>query len=259
MSAQPFSVSRRRACPTGFPPLAFGEQRAPEYLDRHPFGRIPAVQHGDFRLYETQAILRYIDRLFPTPAFVPADPRREARMNQIMGITDWYVMPDVSAGICFNRLIAPKLGRPVDEARIAASVPRAAVCIDEIARLLGGQAYMAGDALSIADLMLIPHLALFGGDAGRPADVRASSQPCGLGAAHDRAAKPGQHDLGASGEFAARGLRSGISNDPWRCTSLFKVNHLASLPHHMRLRVMRGDIYAPARRYSARDDLTRSF
>ena len=152
-----------KGVPYRLSPLAFGEQRAPEYLARHPFGRIPMVEHGDFRLYETQAILRYLDRLFPAPSFVPTDPRQEARMNQIVGITDWYVMPDISVGICFGRLIAPLIGRPVDEARIADSVPRATVCIDEIARLLGDQPFMAGDAASIADLILAPHLALFGG------------------------------------------------------------------------------------------------
>jgi glutathione S-transferase len=151
-----------KGVPYRLSPLAFGEQRAPEHLARQPFGRIPTIEHGDFRLYETQAILRYLDRLFPTPSLVPADPRQEARMNQIVGITDWYVMPDISAGICFGRLIAPLIGRPVDEARIADSVPRATVCIDEIARLLGDQPFMAGDAVSIADLILAPHLALFG-------------------------------------------------------------------------------------------------
>ena len=38
-------------------------QRGPEYLKLQPFGRIPVLEHGDFRLYETQAMLRYIDTL----------------------------------------------------------------------------------------------------------------------------------------------------------------------------------------------------
>ena len=141
--------------------LAFGEQKSPAYLARQPFGRIPAMDHGDFRLYETQAILRYLERLFPEPPLVPAEPQKEARMNQIAGITDWYVMSDVSAGITFGRLVAPRFGLPVDETRISACVPRAAICIDELARLLGDQPFMAGDAVSIADLMLAPHLVMF--------------------------------------------------------------------------------------------------
>src|SRR5579883_2550033 len=71
--------------------LAMGEQRAPAHLERHPFGRMPVLDHGDFRLYETQAILRYLDRIMPAPAWTPTAPKAEARMNQICGITDWYV------------------------------------------------------------------------------------------------------------------------------------------------------------------------
>ena len=41
--------------------LAPGESKSPDHLARQPFGRIPAFEHGDFRLYETQAILRYLD------------------------------------------------------------------------------------------------------------------------------------------------------------------------------------------------------
>jgi glutathione S-transferase len=70
-------------------------------------------------------------------------------------------MSDVSAVITFGRLIAPRFGLPVDEAKIAASMLRAAVCVDEIARLLGEQPFMAGDAVSIADLMMAPHLVMF--------------------------------------------------------------------------------------------------
>ncbi|MFW1447746.1 glutathione S-transferase N-terminal domain-containing protein, partial [Vibrio parahaemolyticus] len=37
-----------------------GAARSEEHLQIHPFGRIPILDHGDFRLYETQAILRYL-------------------------------------------------------------------------------------------------------------------------------------------------------------------------------------------------------
>jgi glutathione S-transferase len=93
--------------------MPFGAFAAPEHLIRHPFGRIPVMDHGDFRLYEMQAILRYLDRIIPEPSLTPRDPRAEARMNQICGITDWYFMPQVSAPITFQRLV----GRPVDEQR----------------------------------------------------------------------------------------------------------------------------------------------
>jgi glutathione S-transferase len=141
--------------------MPFGAFKAPEHLQRHPFGRIPVMDHGDFRLYEVQAILRYLDRIISEPRLTPRDPRAEARMNQICGITDWYFMPQVSAQITFQRMVAPKIGRPVDEARIADAIPRAEVCVAEISRLMGDRPFVAGDALSIADLLLAPQLTMF--------------------------------------------------------------------------------------------------
>jgi glutathione S-transferase len=138
--------------------LGMGQHRAPGHLSRQPFGRVPALEHGDFLLYETQAILRYIDRVLPEPSLTPGGIREEARMNQVMGITDWYVMPNISAGITFARLVAPRFGIPVDENRIAGCMAPAAVCVAELARLLGEGTWMAGESLSLADLILIPHM-----------------------------------------------------------------------------------------------------
>jgi glutathione S-transferase len=140
--------------------LGMGDHKKPEHLRRHPFGRIPVLDHGDFQLYETQAILRYLDRIVPEPALTPIDARAEARMNQVIGITDWYVINDISSPIVFQRVVAPQFGLPVDESRLAAALPRAKVCIDELARLLGDQPYMAGDAVTLADITLGAHMAI---------------------------------------------------------------------------------------------------
>jgi glutathione S-transferase len=145
-----------------FAALAPGATREPEHLARHPFGRVPVLDHGDYRLYETQAILRYLDAAFPEPALQPAEPRALGRMNQIVGINDWYFFPKVAAVVVFNRIVGPVLlGTTPDEAAIAAALPMARTCLDELDRLLGGQAFLAGDRLTLADLMLAPQLDFF--------------------------------------------------------------------------------------------------
>ncbi len=110
---------------------------------------MPSLSRGDFELYETQAILRYLDRVIPGPSFTSEDSCAEARLNQLCGITDWYVMPQITMGIAFDRLVAPMIGLPIDEARIAASIPLAKVCVAEIARLLGDKPFLAGDTLGV--------------------------------------------------------------------------------------------------------------
>ena len=55
--------------------FAPGEMRGELHRKLHPFARVPAIDHGGFRLYETQAILRYIDALFLDPPLQPREPR----------------------------------------------------------------------------------------------------------------------------------------------------------------------------------------
>src|ERR1700726_3102342 len=99
------------------PPGAF---RSPEHLARHPFGRVPVLEHDGFMLYETQAILRYLDRVLPSPALTPADPKAAARMDQVMNICDWYLFQNVNNVIGFQRIVKPRLmGLAPDEAAIA--------------------------------------------------------------------------------------------------------------------------------------------
>lgn len=142
--------------------VGFGEFAKEPHLSRHPFGKVPGFEHDGFALYETQAILRYIDEGFPVSPLQPTDLHQFARMNQVMGIIDAYAYPSIIGGIVINRMLAPRLSLPVDEAAVAAAVPRARLCLSEIARLMGDQPYLAGERVSLADLMLIPILSYFG-------------------------------------------------------------------------------------------------
>ena len=136
--------------------------RSPEHLARHPFGRIPVLEHGDFRLYETQAILRYIDRILPGPLLTPSDPRAAAHMDQLMNVNDWYLFQGVGNVIGFQRVVAPKLmGLAPDEAAIVAAMPKAHVVFDALARELGDGRYVGGDSPSLADVMIAPQLDFF--------------------------------------------------------------------------------------------------
>jgi len=142
--------------------MAPGEHKTEEHLKRHPFGRIPAFEHDGFALYETQAIIRYLDDRFPHPPLTPGDAQRRARMNQVIGIIEWYFFPKAAATIAFNRIIGPRLlGLPADEAAIAEAMPMARTCFAELDRLLGDKPYMAANSVSIADIMLAAQLDLF--------------------------------------------------------------------------------------------------
>jgi glutathione S-transferase len=139
--------------------LAPGAHKVDPHLSRHPFGKMPVLQHEDFTLYETQAILRYLERVRPSPPLVPEEPRDAARMDQIMGISDWYLFQGVNVVIGFQRVVGPRLlGLTPDEAAISEAMPRAHVVFGELSRLLGHKPYLASHQVTLADLIVAPHM-----------------------------------------------------------------------------------------------------
>jgi glutathione S-transferase len=136
------------------------QMRSPEHLALHPFGRLPILDHGNFRLYETQAIVRYLDRVCAGPALTPAIAEDAARMDQLLNVNDWYLFQGGGATIGFQRVVAPKLlGLPPDEAAIAAALPKAQLAVDVIAHELGEKPCLVADAPTLADLVIAPQMA----------------------------------------------------------------------------------------------------
>jgi glutathione S-transferase len=127
------------------------EMKTPEHLQLHPFGRIPIFEHDGFRVYETQAIIRYLDEIFIQPPLTPGNPKDRTRMNQVIGIIEWYFFPKAAAPIAFNRIIGPRLlGLPTN----AEAMPMARTAFAELDHLLGDKPYFTGEKVSIADIML---------------------------------------------------------------------------------------------------------
>jgi glutathione S-transferase len=146
-------------------PIIPGAHRQAAYMALHPFSKIPAIEDGDFALYETQAIARYIDAVYGAPrALTPKDPKAEARMNQVIGIIDCYFFATNSAmTLGFNRVVAPKLGFPVNEEAAIAAIPQTRYCIEVLAGFLAKSPYITGDAFSLADIHAGSHLDLLTG------------------------------------------------------------------------------------------------
>ena len=132
-----------------------GEVKLPAHLARNPFGTVPAFEHDGLKLYETSAIIRYIDQIYPGTALTPADARDRARMNQIISIIDYHGYPSIISQIVLHRLL-PQLVGGTDEKVIAAGTPKAQLVLTEIDRMKGGSKFLAGDHLSLADLYVAP-------------------------------------------------------------------------------------------------------
>lgn len=140
----------------------FGPSGVPaEHLERHPFGRIPALDHDGFRLYETAAITRYVDESFSGPALQPNLPTARARMNQIISVLDSYAYRPMIWGVFVQRISIPREGGKADEQVIECALPAATKCLEVLQAQLGKRRYLVGDALTLADLHAAPMLMYF--------------------------------------------------------------------------------------------------
>lgn len=130
------------------------------YRTLHPFGRIPALVHDGFELFETAAVTRYVDEAFAGPALQPADPRGRARMTQILGLLDSYAYRAMVWDIYVERMRKP-LGQQPDEAKIAAATKLTATCLATLAGFLGSGSWLigTGEGPSLADLHAAPMIA----------------------------------------------------------------------------------------------------
>ena len=131
------------------------------YRKLHPFGRIPAFRHGAFTLYETSAINRYIDEAFTGPPLQPATAQARARMVQIMSVTDNYGYRPLVWDTYVERVSNPQEGKPVNEALIAAALPKARSYVQVLSDLMGGKLFLADETPTLADFHAAPVFGYF--------------------------------------------------------------------------------------------------
>jgi glutathione S-transferase len=132
-----------------------------EHLARQPFGKVPAFEHDGLMLYETPAIIQYVDEAFDGPSLQPSDPARRARMTQVISIIDSYAYPSTVSALVTQRLVVPLLGGSADESIIEAALPEVDKSMREFERMLGDQEYLTGNSFSLADLYLAPIFGYF--------------------------------------------------------------------------------------------------
>jgi glutathione S-transferase len=139
--------------------LAKGEQKSPEHLARQPFGVVPVIDHDDFRLYESRAIIRYVDRALPGPALTPTDPREAARMEQFISIEQGY-FSGPALTFFVQKMKNPRLGIPTDPAKIEEARAKLGPVSDVLAARLEETPYLAGATFSLAVVTFMTYVAM---------------------------------------------------------------------------------------------------
>ncbi len=131
--------------------LPGGALRTPDFLRLNPFGQVPVLEDGDLVLYESVAILEYLEETHREPALFPADARTRARARQLMLASGDYLAPPFHR--CVLRLLSPERAAPDDQARDVAAIRAYLGVLD--AMLADGRAHLLGD-FSLADVCHAP-------------------------------------------------------------------------------------------------------
>ena len=137
--------------------IPHGEQKRPEHLRVHPFGKVPVLDDDGFVLYEVRAITTYLDARLSGARLVPEAPRERARMDQWISVADSYFVP-FAHSLIVERLFRPFLGGEQDAATIASGRAGIELALDTIDRALADQRFLAGPAFSLADIHWMPYL-----------------------------------------------------------------------------------------------------
>ena len=135
-----------------------GEPREAENLGRHPFGKVPTVSVDGFEIIETTAITRYLNEKLPGPSLIPGSLNDRARMDMAVAVIDSYGYGSLAGGVAAYYLFADLFGGKTEAMRTQ-GLEKGQTVLSFLMKLRGQSDWLAGDTLSLADLMLAPILA----------------------------------------------------------------------------------------------------
>ena len=133
------------------PPSALKE---PAHMALHPWGKIPVALLDSGPLYETTAILRWIDTSLPGPALMPADPLAAARVEQWMSAITSYLDVHAIRQIGSPMFFASRRGESFEPPAAAIEALEHDLTVFETA--LGHGPFLGGDTPNLADLLMAP-------------------------------------------------------------------------------------------------------
>ena len=137
--------------------LTQGQQKSPQYMAKHPFGVVPYLEDGGFTMYESRAIIRYLDAKLPGTKLTPSDLPSLGRMEQWLSVEQSYFTPGCMA-IVMEMFFKPMRGGTPDMDKVNKGRDEAARALDVVDRALMTQAHLAGDSFSLADISWLPYL-----------------------------------------------------------------------------------------------------
>ncbi|MFT3771650.1 MAG: glutathione S-transferase N-terminal domain-containing protein [Minicystis sp.] len=134
-----------------------GEAKAPAHLARQPFGVVPTIDDDGFVLYESRAIIRYLNDTLSGPNLVPSDAKARALMEQSISVEYSYFTPKAMT-IIMNVLFGKMMGKEPDMDAVNAAKQSLAGTAATLDKWFADHQYFGGDVFSLADIGYMPYV-----------------------------------------------------------------------------------------------------
>jgi glutathione S-transferase len=132
--------------------MAFGKNREPEYLTMNPNGRVPTLMEGDFVLWESNSIMRYLVRAHrPQSSIYPQEPKIRANADRWL---DWTLstLQPVDRPVFWALVRTPVAERNM--VAIQKDADAEAVQWQIVDTYLKTRRFITGDEFTLADIAL---------------------------------------------------------------------------------------------------------
>ncbi|XP_015880129.3 glutathione S-transferase F12 [Ziziphus jujuba] len=137
--------------------LQAGEQKQPEFLLLQPFGQVPVIEDGDFRLYESRAIARYYANKYAAngPNLLGVTLEEKAMVDQWLEV-EAHNFNDLVYTLVLQLLVLPQMGEQSNLALVDTCEQKLEKVMDVYEERLSKSTYLAGNSFSLADLSHLP-------------------------------------------------------------------------------------------------------
>lgn len=130
-----------------------GPNYKPEFLDKSPLGKVPALETPEGFISESRAILDYIERAYPEPALIPSSPFDIAKVQEMAQFIELYF--ELVARRVIPNLISGTPPHPAVLKEVEAGLDKAAAALPKLSAF---ETFAYGDQFTQADIAAILNL-----------------------------------------------------------------------------------------------------
>lgn len=120
------------------------------FTDISPYGKVPAIKHGEHRVWESAIINEYLEEAFPNPSLLPKEPilRAQARI--------WIDFANTRFVPAYSSLLRSSDSEQQKAAAVELQNHLRFIENEALAKLSGDGPYWFGDSISLVDLTYYP-------------------------------------------------------------------------------------------------------